>query len=68
MDATNPPGHLHGGSRLSPVAMAAAVVLTANHYVIDAIAGFAVALAGFAGSWLLTRPLTTTDHASADTS
>ncbi len=42
---------------LSPIAMAAAVVFTANHYVVDAMAGFAVALVGLAGSWLLTRTL-----------
>ena len=55
---------LRACAAVSPVAMAAAVVLTANHYVIDAIVGFAVALAGFAGSWMLTRTQTTTNNAS----
>jgi hypothetical protein len=38
---------------LMPVLMATAVVLTANHYVIDGFAGSALALAGLAGAvWL----------------
>ena len=37
-----------------PVAMLAAVVLTANHYVIDAVAGAAVALIGLGLAWRLT--------------
>lgn len=42
---------------LSPVAMVAAVVLTGNHYVVDAILGSAVALTGLALSFLLTPKL-----------
>lgn len=38
---------------VSPVAMTLAVVLTANHYVFDAVAGIVVALFGlWVGSWL----------------
>ena len=40
---------------VSPVLMAMAVVLTANHYVIDAFVGAAVALAGLAGGYLIKR-------------
>ena len=39
---------------VSPVLMAASVVLTANHYVVDAIVGAAVALVGLWGARLLT--------------
>jgi hypothetical protein len=41
---------------LMPALMAAAVVLTANHYLVDGIAGSALALAGLAGAvWLERR-------------
>jgi acetyl esterase/lipase len=40
---------------LSPVAMAVAVVLTANHYVIDVVVGVLVALVGLALAARLTR-------------
>ena len=39
---------------VSPVLMTASVVLTANHYVVDAVAGAAVALVGLYGARLLT--------------
>ncbi len=39
---------------VSPMAMAAAVVLTGNHYVVDAALGAVVALTGLAGAWWLT--------------
>ncbi len=39
---------------VSPVLMAGSVVLTANHYVIDAVVGAAVALVGLWGATLLT--------------
>ncbi len=38
-----------------PVAMALAVVLTANHFIIDAVAGGALALFGLAVAWWLRR-------------
>ncbi len=38
-----------------PVLMATAVVLTANHYIVDAVAGSIVALAGLAGAVALQR-------------
>lgn len=37
----------------SPVAMTVAVVVTANHYVIDAVVGMAVALVGLAASYAI---------------
>ena len=40
---------------LSPLAMAFAVVATANHYVIDVTAGGGVVLVGFAGALLIER-------------
>lgn len=40
-----------------PLLMAAAVVLTANHYVVDAVAGSAVALTGLAAAVLMQRVL-----------
>lgn len=36
---------------LLPTLMLASIVLTANHYIVDAVAGGAVALAGFAIAW-----------------
>ncbi|MDH5520127.1 MAG: phosphatase PAP2 family protein [Acidimicrobiia bacterium] len=42
---------------LSPLAMAAAVVLTGNHYLIDALAGAVVALTGLAVSYAVTPKL-----------
>lgn len=42
---------------LSPLAMSAAVVLTGNHYVVDALVGSAVALTGLALSYRLTPRL-----------
>lgn len=42
---------------LSPVAMTAAVVLTGNHYVVDAVLGATVALAGLALAYWLTPKL-----------
>ncbi len=38
-----------------PLLMATAVVLTANHYIVDAVAGSIVALAGLAGAVALRR-------------
>ncbi|MGI9596444.1 MAG: phosphatase PAP2 family protein, partial [Acidimicrobiales bacterium] len=43
---------------LSPTAMVAAVVLTGNHYLVDAILGAVVALAGLALAFWLTPKLT----------
>lgn len=40
---------------LMPVAMALAVVATANHYVVDVVAGYAVVLVGLAGALALRR-------------
>jgi membrane-associated phospholipid phosphatase len=40
---------------LSPVLMALAVVLTANHFVLDVAAGYAVVLVGLAGAFVLDR-------------
>ena len=45
------------------VAMGLAVVATANHYVIDVVAGAAVALVGLAGALLLPRVRRTPDWA-----
>lgn len=45
-----------------PAAMTAAVIFTANHYVIDAVAGAAVALAGLA----IATPFTIVWHAGGD--
>ncbi len=42
---------------ISPVLMAAAVVLTGNHYVVDAVAGSIVALIGLAVSYRVTPAL-----------
>ncbi len=45
---------------LSPVAMTITVIVTANHYVVDAILGVGVALAGWAVAlWLTPRMITT---------
>jgi hypothetical protein len=41
--------------RLMPVLMALAVVVTANHYIVDVIAGVSIALAGLGGAVLLER-------------
>lgn len=41
---------------VSPIAMALAVVLTANHYVFDAVAGVAVASLGLWVGWRLAHP------------
>jgi membrane-associated phospholipid phosphatase len=38
-----------------PLMMASAIVLTANHYVFDAVAGAVVALAGLAVAYMLQR-------------
>lgn len=45
---------------VSPMAMVAAVILTGNHYAIDAVLGAMVALAGLAVAWRL-NPLPTSD-------
>ncbi len=52
----------------SPLLMSAAVVLTANHYVIDAVAGSAVALVGLgvAGRIQPTHTVATSPTASDD--
>jgi membrane-associated phospholipid phosphatase len=42
---------------LGPTLMAVAVVTTANHYVVDGIAGSVVALTGLAGAHVITLPL-----------
>ncbi len=48
---------------LSPLAMAAAVVLTANHFVVDVVLGATIALFGLAVSMRITpRPSGSTDH------
>ena len=52
---------------ISPVLMAVAVVVTANHYVVDGIVGSAVALVGLAAShalwrWCYDRPVAQLDH------
>jgi hypothetical protein len=41
---------------VGPAAMAAGVVLTANHYVIDVLAGLAVVLVGLAAHGLMLGP------------
>jgi membrane-associated phospholipid phosphatase len=50
---------------LVPAAMLASIVLTANHYIIDGIAGGCLALLGLALAWLLARRF---DHAGVATS
>jgi hypothetical protein len=53
---------------VSPMAMAAAVVLTGNHYVVDAALGAVVALTGLAGAWWLTSlPGSTGGHVTGNT-
>ena len=49
-------GFLKVGITDAPVDMAAAVVVTANHYVIDPVAGMVVVLFAF---WVVTRRLGT---------
>lgn len=57
---------LRAGAILLPIAMAFAVVATANHYVLDVVAGAAVALIGFAAALVVRRvPLPTAGRAGA---
>ncbi len=46
---------LRWAGRLLPLAMACAVVLTGNHYVLDVVAGLALAMAGYAAAAALER-------------
>ena len=53
-----PPAHRGAiGGALMPVAMALAVVMTANHYIVDVIVGGIVAMAGLGIATLLIRAL-----------
>jgi len=49
-----PPGPLRIFPVLSPVLMTLSVVLTANHYIVDAVAGAIVAMVGLWGAKLIT--------------